>query len=133
MTIILIFLISGLFHAGIEVLDDDGTSYPEKGQIVQFWVLSAAGIIFEEAIQMIWRQVAESGPTSLWQKLLGYVWVGIFFTMTYPLFLYPAMRQGPERMELVPFDVVTAMGLPVAAGVAVGGGILLMLAVGGEV
>jgi hypothetical protein len=79
-------------------------------------VLSTAGIMVEEAFQWVWRRLAGDGQARLWHKLAGHIWVGAFFTATHPIFFYPAMRQGPETKETVPFDVVTGMGLSMAGG-----------------
>lgn len=82
---------------------------------MEFFLIQALGIIFEDTVQSLYRaaKVRSSGslneermPQILsWTKALGYLWVVIFLVWSTPTWIYPMMRQ-PRGAPLLPFGPV---------------------------
>ncbi|KIM45593.1 hypothetical protein M413DRAFT_24765 [Hebeloma cylindrosporum] len=83
------FFISGLAHAaGDYVLHQDFS----KGNSVQFFVLQAVGITFEDAVIAIASRLGYKQCTIF--KLIGFIWVFAWFTFCMPMTLDPQVHAG---------------------------------------
>jgi len=95
------FLISGLLHAiGEHVLFQN---FPE-GAAVQFFVLQAVGITFEDAVIGIASRLGYRESNTF--KLIGFIWVFAWFTFCMPMWLDSQLHSGKlykEQFSLVLF------------------------------
>ncbi|EKD21749.1 tat pathway signal sequence [Drepanopeziza brunnea f. sp. 'multigermtubi' MB_m1] len=83
----------------------------EDSRALQFFCLQAAGIMFEDAVQYIYRSVTGAkfgAPPRLWTRGLGYIWVVFFLLfLTTPWWAFPAFRMilaFPDRV-LIPHGI----------------------------
>jgi len=94
------FLISGLMHASGDYILHQNFY---QGTSVQFFVLQAVGITFEDAVIALASRVGykQSGVF----KLIGFVWVFAWFTFCMPLWLDPQVHAGTinqtDRVSLI--------------------------------
>ena len=103
----LVFLLSGLLHAWTEI--GQGFTWRESGQI-QFFMTQVLGIMLEDAVQALFRFVRGvkrgSAPTR-GSRVIGYIWLVIFFWWSTPAWFYPRLRVsgGDERDQILPFSL----------------------------
>lgn len=91
--ICIVFAISGLFHAGIDMLV---LSVADSGS-VRFFCTQALGIMVEDGVQEVWRRLAgdSSGQTTLWKRVVGFLWLCAFMAWSTPVWVYPyVVKQG---------------------------------------
>jgi hypothetical protein len=117
--VFLAFLISGLLHVTIDM----GFGIPFlHSPAPRFFFMQALGIMFEEAVERVWRSYApyspfEIGPNGYerrrrWARLVGYGWVWAFFVWTVPSFSWEELRIAGTRSDLaVPWSFVEWLGL----------------------
>ena len=109
--LLLAFLISGVLHQAIELAQ--GIRWQESGA-VEFYVLMAGGIMLEDWMMWVWGKRSnqgeeeERGPLRWWQKVVGYVWVALFFSWTTPVWAYPQLRRNTGAVSdcPLPFSVI---------------------------
>ncbi|KAL2070386.1 hypothetical protein VTL71DRAFT_13412 [Oculimacula yallundae] len=101
------FFISGVVHA----IGDwsNGLEWAHSGAI-KFFYFQAAGIVVEDAVQLIYRVITGrdlKSPPRLWTRMLGYVWVAFFLLFwTTPGWMYPTARMnlGTQDGKFIPYD-----------------------------
>ena len=108
----LIFLISGILHATIDL--SAGIPWHDSGA-VNFFCTQALGIWIEEIAAAIFCSVSgisgSGGRNSYWNRLLGYIWVVLFVSWSWPAYMYPMLyriRQGSED-SFLPFSIVSML------------------------
>jgi len=84
------FFISGLIHATGEYILFQNFS---EGKSIQFFLLQAVGITFEDALVAIASHLGYRKP-SVFSKLIGFVWVFAWFTFCLPMWLDPQLHAG---------------------------------------
>jgi len=90
------FLISGLIHAtGDYVLYHNFS----QGGALRFFLLQAVAITFEDAVIAIFSRLPlvvgmRGGKSYSASKLLGYIWVFVWFTFSMPIWLDPQVHAG---------------------------------------
>jgi hypothetical protein len=105
----LAFVVSGLFHAnamrGIPAPANITVDEYTTGWI-QFFVLQAAAITFEDFVQWRWRQLGgkTTGPSVL-RTLVGYVWVTCWIWYSLPLVGDLMLRMRVGEAAFLPFSV----------------------------
>lgn len=136
--VVLVFFLSGAFHAVLELLDARGLGPVVAVQTLSYYVICGMGILVEDAAQSLWRLVTGAGPRSkdeplpLWHKVVGYLWVMVFFTAVGPIFAYPIIRMPNDRKMFSPVSAADHVGVQVVQGLLVAGGIGLFVGAGGE-
>ena len=105
----LVFFISGVLHATIDL--SGGIPWHDSGA-VRFFCTQALGVWLEESAIAVYCSVTgvsrSAGPRMHWPRLLGYVWVVLFLSWSWPAYMYPMLyriRKGSED-SLLPFSVV---------------------------
>ncbi|KAJ5887558.1 hypothetical protein N7495_007599 [Penicillium taxi] len=113
--VIIIFMLSGLMHIAIDTVQ--GIPSQESGAFL-FFTSAPMGIMIEDGITGLWKSLCPRVETKstqqsvhLWQRALGFCWVGAWLGITSTLYLYPQMRR-PENSALVPFSFAEYVGLP---------------------
>lgn len=114
------FFVSGLMH---QVLDLAlGLRWGES-HVTFFFVLMAVGIMAEDAVQWVWYDVLLSARNqrntqkrleargAWWSRIIGYLWVVVWFSISTPYYAYPNMSRNEVGVkdEIVPFSVVRWM------------------------
>ncbi|KAI9723913.1 MAG: hypothetical protein M1828_004032 [Chrysothrix sp. TS-e1954] len=114
--IFLTFIVSGLMHMVI---------YSAVNQCIsdaigfRFFLMQPCGIVVEDAVQGIWRQLQSTGgglnsrkaeQIPRWHRLVGYTWIVLFLTWTTPSWVYPVILQTIE-VEHIPFLPFSVVGL----------------------
>ncbi|OAX78678.1 hypothetical protein ACJ72_07012 [Emergomyces africanus] len=98
----LVFLISGIAHINADRL----LGIPLRDtRCVSLFVRQAWGIMFEDAVQWMYRCITGSkgeGPVKVWHRLVGYVWLVVF-----ALWSMPPWAFSTARMEVAPLVPVT--------------------------
>ncbi|PGH28362.1 hypothetical protein GX50_08900 [[Emmonsia] crescens] len=90
--LILIFLISGIAHINSDRIL--GIPFRDSHSISLF-LCQAWGILFEDAVQWMYRCVTGSkgnGPVKLWHRLVGYVWLVVFALWAAPGWVFSVLR-----------------------------------------
>jgi hypothetical protein len=114
---------------------------PPGESFAPIWFSSfTLGFMVEDSVQALWRRVSStslkpSHVTPLWQKLVGYIWVTTWFTLTFPPYAHTvrdARFSSPDRGWMVPFSVAEKIGIPASGALLVLGGAVLKVAVGVE-
>jgi hypothetical protein len=101
----LAFFLSGLVHYFIAI----ATGIP-PGQTgaLKFFVMQGLGIMFEDAVQALYRR-HRSGKPEFWTRIAGYIWVSLFLIWTTPCWIYPVVRSNvPERDIIPPWKLFTS-------------------------
>ncbi|KAF4965145.1 hypothetical protein FSARC_7012 [Fusarium sarcochroum] len=125
LNITMVFLASGLFHV---VTDTFNWAPPYKLPTMAFFGAFAIGIMIEDAVQVLCRQITgvntrdEKQRVPLWHKLVGYVWVSLWLTLTTSWYLYHNTRLPAEVKWLVPFSLVDLIGAQAANVLLLAGG-----------
>ncbi|KIM38973.1 hypothetical protein M413DRAFT_447332 [Hebeloma cylindrosporum] len=83
------FLISGLMHASGDYILHQNFS---QGTSVQFFLLQAVGITFEDAVIALASRLGYKQSRIF--KLIGFIWVFAWFTFCMPLWLDPQVHAG---------------------------------------
>ena len=136
--VLLMFLLSGLWHVLFEILDENGLRMPGVSGIMTYYIVCALGILFEDAVQAVWRSVSGGGARTkdqgvrLWQKIVGYVWVATFFTLFGPIFAAPMVRVSIAKAQFLPLNIVAHIGMPMVGGLLLVGAAILLVGFGGE-
>jgi hypothetical protein len=102
------FRISGIAH--IIADPDNGISYNDSGAF-RFFIMQAVGIMFEDAIQAIYRSIrglrwTDIRRPNVWERLLGYFWVFVFMVWTTPSWSYASMA-GSKGGSILPFSILS--------------------------
>lgn len=108
------FFISGLLHVVVDMAS--GLSWHESGAL-QFFCTQVIGIALEEGVQMIYHRfsvradhLGQSSSAAFQSTVLvGYIWVVMFLTWSFPIWIYPTlnrMRGGPAD-SMLPFSILT--------------------------
>ena len=110
--LILTFMISGLMHWMVDV--SGGLSWRRSGAF-RFFYTQALGIMLEDALQAIYRHSRgtqrDPGPPQRWIRMLGYLWVLIFFAWSSPAWFYPILRPitRDPKYEPLPFSLTVLL------------------------
>ena len=100
-----VFALSGLGHQATDLAQ--GMQWAESGSVV-FFVLMAVGITLEDFVQWLFFDVGGFGKRgNTWAKVVGFVWVAIWFSVATPWYAYPtlARNQGEKKDLLLPFSI----------------------------
>ncbi|KAH6886987.1 membrane bound O-acyl transferase family-domain-containing protein [Thelonectria olida] len=131
----IVFFVSGVVHLA---LDSFSPQPPPMGPALGFFSSFCIPILLEEVVQEACRRITgvdtndRKQAVPLWHKLVGYLWVAFWLSLTSPWYLYPATRTPPEAKWLVPGSVVNSIGLIPANVLLIAGGLILKVAIGGE-
>lgn len=107
------FFISGLMHAVLDIAS--GISWHDSGAL-QFFCTQVIGIVLEERVQMIYHHsgVWADRPGKLSSSsafrprvLIGYIWVVMFLTWSFPIWIYPTLyrMRGGMADSVLPFSI----------------------------
>ena len=94
------FLISGLLHAIAEHLFFQNF---HEGATVQYFLLQAVGITFEDAVIGIASRLGYRGSNTF--KLIGYLWVFVWFTFYLPMWL-DSHREHSGKLYQQDFSII---------------------------
>lgn len=83
------FSISGFIHFAGDFM----IFHSQEGGSIVFFVLQPFAIGFEEMITEVWRALGFTLPPRI-SRMLGYVWVTIWFAYTLPIMVEPLLRVG---------------------------------------
>ncbi|RHZ46021.1 wax synthase family protein [Aspergillus thermomutatus] len=100
-----VFAISAFLHITIDGRAD--IWLPHSGALRCFLV-QPLGIMLEDAVQEAFRRF-RGGPnhhTTIWTRLIGYLWVWGFLTLLAPLYNFPLFRYQDPTKNGVPFSVI---------------------------
>ncbi|KAI8724133.1 MBOAT-2 domain-containing protein [Fusarium sp. LHS14.1] len=136
LNILIVFIASGAMHLTIDLF-----SYkpPSKAPTLAFFGSMALAIMLEDGVQDLCRRITgvdtrkKDVKVPLWHRLVGYVWVTTWMTLTAPWYLAHAAQLPAETKWLVPFSLVSQIGLPAAGALLGVSGLILKYAIGGEV
>ncbi|KAL2692384.1 hypothetical protein Neosp_002791 [[Neocosmospora] mangrovei] len=136
LNILIVFMASGAMHLTIDLF-----SYkpPSKAPTLAFFGSMALAIMLEDGVQELCRRITgvdtrkKDVKVPLWHRLVGYVWVTTWMTLTAPWYLAHAAQLPAETKWLVPFSLVSQIGLPAAGALLGVSGLILKYAIGGEV
>ncbi|KAG5978016.1 hypothetical protein E4U55_006416 [Claviceps digitariae] len=145
----LVFLLSGLLHAAVNYHVISPTSSDGPLACIAFFASFPLGIAIEDQVSRIrgrlsrevassrWREAAGRSQSGLGNrsalKLLGFIWVATWMTLTAPWMLFPRMRLPVEDSWLVPFSLTRYMGMPAAQTTLVLGGLLTKVGISGKI
>ncbi|KAL2842707.1 membrane bound O-acyl transferase family-domain-containing protein [Aspergillus pseudoustus] len=103
--VILVFSCSALMHACIDA--KGGIGFDLTGAWACF-LLQPVGIIMEDVAGSLYTKMfgERRGPTPLWVRLLGYIWVWSFLALVAPLYNFPLMRYQDPARNGAPFSVL---------------------------
>ncbi|KAI9037697.1 wax synthase family protein [Aspergillus affinis] len=113
----LVFLMSGILH-GVSA-NIMGLSAMGSGAL-SFFPSFALGIIIEDTIQAAWTRITSPRPqatTPIWQKLVGFIWVQFWMSVTAPWYMYPSRRiLANQAAWAMPYNVTAKLGIPSVLG-----------------
>ncbi len=97
------------FSMGFHAVGDIAGGIPAgKTGAPFFFFVQVLAIIAEDFVQWVWKTIfpasAASPPTG-WQKLMGRIWVFLFFVWSTPVFAYPMNLNNGDGL-IVPFSVM---------------------------
>ncbi|KAF7164739.1 hypothetical protein CNMCM6106_001151 [Aspergillus hiratsukae] len=100
-----VFAISVFLHLAID--GRAGIYHPYSGALRCFLV-QPLGIMLEDAVQEAFRRFrGNTKPHStIWTRLIGYVWVWGFLMLVAPLYNFPLFRYQDPNKNGVPFSVI---------------------------
>ncbi|OQE38532.1 hypothetical protein PENCOP_c008G07844 [Penicillium coprophilum] len=129
------FFTSGVLHLACDAIL--GVP-PSTSGAMRFFCSFPLAIMIEDGVQEIWRRATgqnkdEDRVMPIWQRLLGFVWVGLWMCVTSPWYLYPAARKQAENNWMVPVSVVEEIGLGTTQKILLGYGLFVYWLVGGEI
>ena len=102
LSVALVFFLSGALHIFGDMTA--GLRWYDSG-VVQYFCAQALGLIIEDSAQAVYHFVIVGGinsrsekrevmgPPSLWQRVLGSVWVISFMAWSVPVYIYPMSRR----------------------------------------
>ncbi|GKZ37640.1 hypothetical protein AbraIFM66950_009289, partial [Aspergillus brasiliensis] len=142
--VFVVFFLSGALHVIADVVGR--VPVRESGSMV-FYLSFTLGYMIEDGVQAVWKRLQGPGkaPSSsssssssssdggggdepeVWKKILGYIWVVAFLTVTSVGYFEPVRERLERQMALVPWSVAEVVGLDVLGGVVVVGGVVLMM------
>lgn len=103
------FLASGIMH---EITD---IPFSRSGSL-RFFLMQAAGIAFEDAVQAGWRKLftpskaRTASQIFIWrcQKVIGYVWLLLWLSWSSPIFYYQMIEanKGESKDIIVPVSII---------------------------
>ena len=102
----LVFLLSGFLHATIDL--SAGIPWHESGAI-RFFCTQALGIWIEEVARALCVGLYYGvQPLPRWTLLVGYIWVVLFLSWSWPAYMYPMLYRTREGSadSFLPFSVV---------------------------
>ena len=102
----LVFLLSGFLHYTIDL--SAGIPWHASGAI-RFFCTQALGIWIEEAIRALCVSLYYGvQPLPRWTVLVGYIWVVLFLSWSWPAYMYPMLYRTREESadSFLPFSVV---------------------------
>ncbi|KAJ9254579.1 hypothetical protein DTO195F2_6564 [Paecilomyces variotii] len=131
LNILLAFSVSGLIHVAYDI----GSNVPlERSGAMHFFCSFAFGIMLEDAVQEAWKRLTgnrtvKSGETTIWKKVVGFVWVAVFLSVVTPFYAYPSL-QVPKAA--VPYSIAEKAGITPTLSAAVVGMLITKFWLGGE-
>ncbi|TWU75761.1 hypothetical protein ED733_002362 [Metarhizium rileyi] len=132
----LVFTLSGLLHVLMDSLQ--GVPPSQSGAMI-FFPLFTLGFIIEDSIQAAWKRFHVTDETCRprlllpWQRVLGFIWVVTWISLTSPYYLAPSQRLPREDLRIVPFSIVGKKGIPAVLTGIIGGGAVIIAVFGGEI
>ncbi|RHZ58543.1 hypothetical protein CDV55_101321 [Aspergillus turcosus] len=138
--IFFVFLLSGVMH----VVSDLFMGIPlSQSTSLLFFCSMPLGIIIEDAVQAAWSRLTGSHPPKkissvvidgcsvpCWHKLVGFIWVCSWLSLTTPVWLYPMQASRGESLFLI--NIPGLVGTPTAIAMTVGGGLMVQYMFRGE-
>ncbi|KAL2834696.1 membrane bound O-acyl transferase family-domain-containing protein [Aspergillus pseudoustus] len=121
----LAFFLSGVVHEFATATI--GMPYSEAGSLT-FFSLFVVGIMIEDGVQAVYSWMSNGGPpqpTPLWIKIIGYIWVILWFTLTTPGFTYDLIHTFANSPKLLPHRVTESLGTATAGSLLLVGGLAL--------
>ena len=106
LSLVLVFSLSGVLHIFGDIAA--GLPWYDSG-VVQYFCAQVLGLIIEDYVQVAYYSFARGGKKdkspSLWQRVLGSVWVITFMAWSVPVYTYPTSRrdrgQGVLPMRII--------------------------------
>ncbi|KAF4223937.1 hypothetical protein CNMCM6457_010045 [Aspergillus fumigatiaffinis] len=100
-----VFAISVFLHLAID--GRAGIWLPYSGA-VRCFLVQPLGIMIEDAVQEAFRRFRGNTKqhSTLWTRLIGYIWVWGFLTLVAPLYNFPLFRYQNPTKNGVPFSVI---------------------------
>lgn len=103
------FAASAVLHSIADLALGHGTRY--LGNSAPFFFLNAAAITFEDSVIALARRAGVRGSTRA-TRVLGYVWVGVWFTWAVRLYQDPMYEAGIGRGPTLPYSPTREVVLP---------------------
>ncbi|GFG23257.1 hypothetical protein IFM61606_03134 [Aspergillus udagawae] len=138
--IFFVFLLSGVMH----VMSDLFMGIPlSQSTSLVFFCSMPLGIMFEDAVQAAWSRLTDSDrpgrPTvdsdgcavPCWHKLVGFIWVCSWLSLTTPVWLYPGQTSTTGKGVFI-VNVLELVGTPTAIAMTVSGGLAVKYIIRGE-
>ncbi|KAG6010177.1 hypothetical protein E4U21_007654 [Claviceps maximensis] len=143
----LVFLVSGLLHAAV----NQHVNLPLSSQLgcVAFFASFAFGIAIEDLVSGTWMSLRrDSAPSprsgivgrclgglgnNSAAKVLGFVWVATWMSLTAPWMLFSHIRLPVKDGWLVPFSLTRFIGMPAAQMILVLGGLVTKVGISGKI
>lgn len=131
----LVFLLSGILHLASDYMQ--GVP-PHKSSSLVFFLGSALGIMIEDAVQAMYRNVTGASSSEsrtgevppLWKRLVGFIWVVAWLSVLSPGYLLASKDLPKENRWYVPVSIANHIGLAPAVKVVMAGGAILVFAFG---
>jgi hypothetical protein len=137
--IFFVFLVSGMMHVVSDLFM--GISVSQSTSLL-FFCSMTLGIIIEDAVQAVWSRLSDShrpGRASTvdsdgcavpcWRKLVGFIWVCSWLSLTTPVWLYPLQRKEKSSFLV---NIPDLVGTRTAIAMTVGSGLLVKYIFRGE-
>ncbi|KAF5130922.1 Acetyltransferase pyr8 [Metarhizium anisopliae] len=131
-----VFLLSGLLHV---MVDSVQGVLPSESGAMTFFPLFTLGFMIEDGIQEAWKRLHASRQNhqpnlhvNLWQRMLGFVWVITWMSVTSPPYLLASRQSSEDNRQLVPFSVVQVTGVYAGVIWILVGGVMVKVIFGGE-
>ncbi|KAK2810595.1 hypothetical protein FQN50_002852 [Emmonsiellopsis sp. PD_5] len=131
LNILLVFTLSAIVH----IISNHacGLTTNDLG-VVLFFTAPAFGIMFEDGVQEVWRRARVErylprvlvGVMRVVKRVVGYLWLMGFLSVTGPWFLYAMSRLPMEVRRGVPWSVVGMVGEGKVAGTVAVGAVVLV-------
>lgn len=132
--VFIVFFLSGLVHVIIDILRN---VTPQESGAMAFFLSFCVGYMIEDGVQALWKRLRCSQNTSgeplWWQKTVGFIWVAAWLGYTSTWFFGSAVQEPGKQMVLIPFSVVSLIGLPMLSTIVLAGAVPLMVIFEGEI